>query len=343
MTTTEAHPARAAPTLEKVAAEAGVSRATVSRVVNGSPKVSADVVAAVQAAIARLNYIPNRAARSLANRKSMAIALIVPEDTTRFFGDPYFAAIVAGITNELDGSDYVLNLHLTSPSTTSSKTVGYLLGGNVDGAIVVSHHSGDHFLATLGSSLPVVFGGRPIDPEESPDSYFVDVDNVEAAALGTRFLIAKGHRRIATITGPADMPAGIDRAEGWRRAMDEAGLPTDLVASGDFTMVGGARAARELLDRDEPFDAVFVASDLMAVGALTVLRERGLAIPEQVAILGFDDSPVATACEVPLTTVHQPSSEMGREMARMMLRLLRGETPPRTRILSTEVIERDSA
>ncbi|WP_309620650.1 LacI family DNA-binding transcriptional regulator, partial [Salinibacterium sp.] len=167
---------RVAPTLEAVAAEAGVSRSTVSRVVNGSTQVRPDVTTAVNAAIDRLNYIPNRAARSLANRQTMAIALVVPEDTSRFFGDPFFAQIVQGITQGLEDSDYVLNLQLASPSAPSAKTIRYLLGGNVDGAIVVSHHSGDDFFTTLDATIPVVFGGRPFLPELHTNNY-VDVDN----------------------------------------------------------------------------------------------------------------------------------------------------------------------
>ncbi|KQV26027.1 MULTISPECIES: LacI family DNA-binding transcriptional regulator [unclassified Microcella] len=339
--TIETGQARTAPTLEMVAAEAGVSRATVSRVVNASPKVSPDAVEAVQAAILRLGYTPNRAARSLANRRAMAIALVVPEDTARFFGDPYFAAVVRGISRVLDASDYVLNLHLANPGP-SQKTVDYLLGGSVDGAIVVSHHSSDRFLEKLGGSIPVVFGGHPLGSDADAGAYFVDVDNAAAAEAGVRYLIEHGRTRIATITGPTDMPAGIDRVEGWRRALDAAGLEPGPSAVGDFTMVGGSRAARELLDVGG-FDAIFVASDLMALGALSVLAERGVRVPDDIAVLGFDDSPAALAAGVPLTTVRQPSEEMGEQMARMLLQRLRGEETSRTAILPTDVVVRASA
>ncbi len=333
--------ARVAPTLDMVAAEAGVSRATVSRVVNGSPKVSPEVIENVQAAISRLGYTPNRAARSLANRRSMVIALVVPEDTSRLFGDPYFAAIVKGITDELDASDYVLNLHLAR-SEAAEKTIAYLTGGNVDGALVVSHHVGDAFLTELGRHLPVVYGGRPIDPEVG-DPVFIDIDNVSAAADGTQYLIDAGCSRIASITGPADMPAGIDRLAGFQRAMSAAGLDASLVADGDFTMTGGARAARTLLDRDASIDGLFVASDLMAVGAVTALRERGLRVPDDVKVMGFDDSPAALTSEVELTTVRQPSEEQGRLLARTLLQLLRGEETTRRTIMPTDIVVRASA
>jgi DNA-binding LacI/PurR family transcriptional regulator len=339
---TEPQARRLPPTLEEVAATAGVSRSTVSRVVNGSTQVSPEVLATVTAAIEQLNYVPNRAARSLANRQTLAIALVVPEETTRFFGDPYFAAVVNGIVHAIESSDYVLNLQLASPFVPSAKMTKYLLGGNVDGAIVVSHHSGDHFLASLGDTLPVVFGGRPLNPDEH-NSYYVDVDNAAAAEMGTQYLIDKGRRRIATIAGPPDMPAGIDRTDGWRRALEASGLEPDLVVHGDFSMVSGARSMRELLDREPKLDAVFVASDLMATGAVSVLRERGLSVPGDVAVVGFDDSPAAIGGDIQLTTVYQPSMEMGEKMANMLISLLRGEETERICMMETRMVVRESA
>jgi LacI family transcriptional regulator len=328
-----------APTLEEVATAAGVSRSTASRVINGSSAVSPAVVAAVTSAIAELNYIPNRAARSLANRQTMAIALVVPEDTKRFFGDPYFAAIVDGISRGLEDSDYVLNLQLAGPS---QKAIRYLLGGNVDGALVASHHAGDHFLSAISGSLPVVVNGRPLNLDEQ-DHYFVDVDNAAAAQSGTEYLLSKGRKRIGTIAGPPDMPAGVDRSAGWATALSEAGMPTNRLAYGDFTIGGGASAMKTLLDTWPDLDGVFVASDLMAVGAMGVLRDRGISVPDEISVVGFDDSPAATNGEIKLTTVRQPATEMGEKMARMLLGLLRGETIERQCIMPTSVIERDSA
>lgn len=333
---------RVAPTLEAVAAAAGVSRSTVSRVVNGSSQVSPEVLAAVNSAIERLNYVPNRAARSLANRQTMAIALVVPEDTQRFFGDPFFSEVMLGITGVLEDSDYVLNLQLAKPSDPSEKAMRYLLGNNVDGAIVVSHHSGDEFFTTLDATIPVVFGGRPFQPEQHPSSY-VDVDNAEGAALATRHLIGLGRRKIASISGPADMQAALDRQHGWHDALTAQGLDASLTASGDFTLAGGAQAMRELLAREPELDGVFAASDLMASGAIPVLRRAGKRIPEDVAIVGFDDSPAALSGEIALTTVHQPSRDMGAEMARMLLARLRGDQVEPARIMPTRLVIRDSA
>ncbi|MDQ0894392.1 LacI family DNA-binding transcriptional regulator [Agromyces ramosus] len=329
-----------APTLEAVAREANVSRATVSRVVNGSPKVSPEVVTAVNAAIAKLNYVPNRAARSLASRTSGAVALVVPEDITRFFGDPYFAAIVQGITRRLDESEYLLNL-LVASSDPTHKTMRYLRSGVIDGALVVSHHEGDDLQRVADEALPIVFGGRPSRPG---DHIFVDVDNVEGGFIGTQHLTSIGRRRIGTIAGPLDMPAGVDRLEGFRRAMETAGMPADAVENADFTVAGAVSATRRLLDRVPDLDAIFVASDLMATGTLAVLRERGRSVPGHVAVVGFDDSPAATASAIPLTTVHQPSEQMGFEMADLLLRRLSGDADvPRRNIMSTHLVRRASA
>jgi DNA-binding LacI/PurR family transcriptional regulator len=327
------------PTLEDVAEAAGVSRATASRVINGSRRVSPAAVEAVEAAIASLHYVPNRAARSLANRQTMAIALVIPEDAGRFFGDPYFAATVQGITRIINDSDYVLSLHLAASSNPHEKTVRYLLGGNVDGALVVSHHARDHFLDGLGDALPVVFGGR-LDAE---DAYWVDVDNEDAAYRATRHLIDAGRTRIATITGPQDMRSSLDRRDGWLRALHEVGLDASRTATGDYTLSSGARGMRELLAAHPDLDAVFVGSDLMALGALTVLRSRGLEVPGDVAVIGFDDSPAATEGELQLTTVYQPAAEMGETMAHMLLQLLAGERPEQHRVLDTRLVVRDSA
>jgi DNA-binding LacI/PurR family transcriptional regulator len=334
-----------APTLEAVAAIAGVSRSTVSRVINGSSQVSPEVVKAVNAAVSELRYRPNRAARSLAQRKTMAIALVVPEDTNRFFGDPFFAEVVKGITEGLEPSDYVLNLQLAHPSAPSEKTIGYLLGGNVDGAIVVSHHSGDDFFTTLDATIPVVFGGRPFRPEIH-DSSYVDVDNSAAAALGVQHLIDIGRKKIATIAGPADMQAAIDRTDGWVRTLRTAGMPTALLEHGDFTQASGGSAMRALLERSPDLDGVFVASDLMAIGAVDVLlREYGKRVPEDVAVVGFDDSPAALSGAIPLTTVHQPQRQMGRAMAQMLLDRLsdEGEAGTQRLLLDTHLVIRDSA
>ncbi|MDN4471813.1 LacI family DNA-binding transcriptional regulator [Demequina zhanjiangensis] len=330
----------AAPTLEMVAARAGVSRATVSRVVNGSDKVNPSSIEAVRQAIAELGYVPNRAARSLASAQSHAIALVVPEDITRFFGDVFFASIVAGLNDRLDQSDYVLNLMVASQDP-GGKTERYLLGGAVDGAVVVSHHTSDHFLERIGDAIPLVFGGRP--GLENIDTWVVDVDNEEGGAVAARRLVERGCTKIATITGPTDMQSALERTRGWKRVVEAAGLEPGPQVDGDFSMVGGALAMRELLDQYPDVDGVFVASDLMASGAMPVILESGRRIPEDVAVVGYDDSPAALACPVPLTTVLQPSEAMGRAMADILLDVLAGGERQRSTIMPIELVERESA
>lgn len=331
---------RSPATLEEVAALAGVSRSTVSRVVNGSTSVSEEALVAVRQAIEKLNYVPNRAARSLARRQTHAIALVVPEDTSRFFGDPYFAAIVTGIHSRLSRSDYVLNLFIASDDP-GDKTTSYLRGGNADGAIVVSHHTSDTYVDRIATAVPVVFGGRPV--RERDRDYYVDVDNVAGGRDATQYLIDKGHRRIATITGPHDMPAGIDRLRGYRQAMSGAGLAEFAVEDGNFTGSGGADAMQRILARGELPDAVFIASDLMASGALTALATAGIRVPQDIAVIGFDDSPVATSTTPQLTTMRQPSLQQGEVMAAVLLELLSGRDPRRVTILDTELVVRESS
>ena len=338
--TTEQVTGRTVPTLEAVAARAGVSRATVSRVVNGSPKVTAEVVAVVERAIADLNYVPNRAARSLASRRTQVVALVVPESTAKVFADPFFASIVQGVALSLADTEYTLNMVISS-ETTPDKTRRYLMGGNVDGALVVSHHSGDHSYAQLGASLPLVFGGRPVSVSEH-ESYYVDVDNVAGSRVAAQHLIDRGRRNIALITGPQDMPAGVDRLTGWAQALGAAGLDTSLVAFGDFSPTSGMEAMRRLLADGRPIDGLFAANDQMAAGAYSAIHEAGLNIPGDIAVVGFDDDNFGLMSTPPLTTVHQPSIRLGETMARVLVRRMAGESVERVTLLPTELVVRQS-
>ena len=330
-----------APTLEMVAARAGVSRATVSRVVNGSPKVSPDVAVAVHEAIAALNYVPNRAARSLASRRTQAIALVVPESTARVFNDPFFATLVQGVGLALADTEYTLSMLIESEANID-KTRRYLLGGNVDGALVVSHHTGDHSYANVSRSLPVVFGGRPLDPTESVN-HTVDVDNTHGASLAAEHLIDRGRTRIATIAGPQDMPPGVDRLRGFTETLEDAGLKPAGVEFGDFSPASGAIAMRRLLEEDPAIDAVFAANDQMAIGAYSAIAQAGRTVPGDIAVVGFDDDRYAATAMPPLTTVHQPSVEMGAEMARTLVRIIDGEDVSPTTLLPTSLVVRESS
>ncbi len=282
----EPSPARPVATLDEVARIAGVSRATVSRVVNGSPKVSADVRRTVEKAIDRLGYVPNRAARSLVTRKSDSIAVVITEPASRLFNDPFFPRLVRGISAALSVRDLQLVLLMPNDADDEQRTVRYLTAGHVDGVILVSLHGNDPLPDQLASRrIPSVVLGRP---PRGVDVDFVDADNRDGARRATTHLVERGCRRIATITGPHDMVAGIDRLDGYREALADAGIVFDdgLIATGDFTQAGGEAAMDRLLRERPDLDAVFCASDLMAVAALGVLQAAGRRVPDDDADVG---------------------------------------------------------
>ena len=344
MTQTDARNRRSNATLEEVALLAGVSRATVSRVVNGSPRVSADVRVDVQAAIDRLGYVPNRAARSLVTRRSDSIAVVITEPTVRLFSDPFFPRLLRGISSELAARDRQLILLMPDSASEEARTADYLTAGHVDGAALVSLHGDDPLPARLADAgVPLVLVGRP--PKGARASY-VDVDNRQGAQSAVAHLLNAGRRVVATIVGPQDMPAGIDRLNGYRDALTDAGIAIDdkLIAAGDFTHDGGASAMRRLLNARPKIDAVFAASDLMAAGALSALAAAGRRVPADVAVVGFDDSPLATSTTPQLSSVRQPIEEMGHEMARLLVDAVEAkETVPRRVILATELVRRASS
>lgn len=331
-------------TLDEVARVAGVSRATVSRVVNGNPKVGVSAKRDVERAIARLGYVPNPAARSLVTRRSDSIGVVIPEPPGMLFGDPFFPRLLRGVSTELARRSLQLVLLMPQSSGEEERLEQYLTAGHVDGALLVSLHGNDRLPEALAArGVPVVVGGRP--PSGDVVSY-VDVDNVGGARTAVAHLAAAGRQTIATIAGPADMSVGIDRLAGYRQALQVEGRTPDatLEASGDFTQGGGAAAMERLLAAHPDLDAVFAASDLMAAGAIGALRAAGRRIPEDVAVVGFDDSPIAATSEPPLTSVRQPIEEMGRELVRLLLeQASRPEAVPRKVILATQLVRRRSS
>jgi DNA-binding LacI/PurR family transcriptional regulator len=343
------------PTLDEVAALAGVGRGTVSRVVNGSPQVSPAARAAVEKAIVKLGYVPNRAARSLVTRRTDSVALVVSESEERVFGEPFFAGIVRGISSALLETPLQLWLAMAQSPAERERVEHHLTSQHVDGVLLLSMHDADPLPTVLAErDLPAVLGGRPawmLSPLASrqplsPQVWFVDVDNAGGARQAVGFLVAAGRRRIASIAGPQDMGVGLARLAGYREACASAGLPADpdLIAYGDFSEASGAAAMRQLLTRRPDLDAVFVASDLMAAGAVRLLREAGKRVPDEVAVVGFEDSAVARQTDPPLTTVHQPVEEMGRQMVRLLVTRIRGEQPEAPCVLlDTHLVVRRSA
>ncbi|MDN0198617.1 LacI family DNA-binding transcriptional regulator [Streptomyces sp. S.PNR 29] len=308
------------PTLEAVAARAGVSRATVSRVVNGADGVREPLVERVRRAVEELGYVPNQAARSLVTRRHDAVAVVIAEPENRVFADPFFALQLRGISKELTSHDNQLVLLLTEGREDHARVGRYLAGGHVDGALVFSLHLDDPLPELIRrAGVPTVFGGRPGWSDGRGSAVYVDSDNRGGAREAVRHLVGLGRTRIAHITGALDQTSAVDRLDGFRDVMTDA--DPRMVAEGDFTPGGGERAMRELLDRCPDLDAVFAANDLTASGALRVLRERGRRVPEDIAVVGFDDMlPIAEQTDPPLTTVRQDIEEMGRLMARLLLR-----------------------
>lgn len=328
----------AKPTLDTVAAEAGVSRATVSRVINGSPRVSPEVKTAVESAIAALGYVPNRAARSLAMRRTDSIALVMREPDATVLNDPYLGNIIIATSQTLIGTGVQLVLVNAQNTAEHAQLADYVRSGHVDGVLLASMHNDDPLPRLLvEAGIPTVVHGRPAHPV--PGLSYVDVDNVGGAQLAAERLLSSGRRRVATIAGPQDMTAGIDRLNGFRQVVPK----TDRVAYGDFTRESGQQAMVELLARHPDLDGVFAANDLMAIGALRALRDAGRRVPDDVAVVGYDDIELARHTEPPLTTIHQPIIHQARTMTELLLTQIGGDPVADPVVLPTELVERESA
>lgn len=309
---------RPSPTLEDLASAAGVSRSTASRAINGGLKVSPEAKAAVDAAIVALGYTPNRAARSLVTRRAGSVALVIPEPDARVMMDPYFAAVITGVNEALRDTDLQLVLLMSRAGDDSARTIRYLRGGHVDGAIVVSHHRADDWVETLGATgLPTVFIGRPWDTASGIP--YVDLDNFEGGRLAARHLAGIGRTRLGTVAGPTDMTAAVDRLEGWLQGLREAGLQPGPVIHGDFTTAGGAEATEHLLSTAPEVDGIFAASDLMALGVVDTLRSAGRRVPVDVAVVGFDNHSIQAANGLGLTTVAHPMVEMAAAAGKLLV------------------------
>ena len=347
-------------TVEEIAKLAGVSRATVSRVVNHRPNVRPEVRERVQQVIALHHYQPNRAAQSLATRQAHAIGLIVPNSFPLLFNDIFFPRLIQGIAEVCNTHDYIVTVALTtSSSITSSSTASstalvaeperqvaqferILSSGAIDGMIVANASLDDPLFPLLRDSrLPFVLVGRG---PASADLSYVDVDNLLGGRLITEYLIGLGHRRIGIVGGPLERAAGQDRLQGYQQALDAAGIPFDhaLTACGDFTEASGYAAALRLLPARPT--AIFACSDLMALGVLRAAADAGLSVPDDLSVAGFDNFLAATATQPPLTTVAQPVIELGRAAAELLLELIHTREAPRARqcILPVELVVRQS-
>ena len=329
-------------TLEDIAKRCGVSRSTVSRVINDHPNVSEKVRKRVQKEIRNTGFRPHAAARTLVSQRSWTIGLVLPRSITSFFTDAYYPRLIQGIAQGCNQMKYTFALYLlTSVEDEEDIYPRISRRGSLDGILFQSDQIGDQLIGRLSKSdIPMVIIGRPFHNDSIS---YIDIDNVAAARNAVNYLIGLGYQRVGTITGPLNTTVGLDRKEGYLQAIKENKIRKieELIKEGDFTESRGYERMLEMLPAKP--DAVFVASDQMAVGAIRAIREGGLKVPQDVAIIGFDDLPLSNTSDLHLTTMHQPVAEFGVKAVEFLNDLIEnGTTPPRHIIMGTELIVRES-
>jgi len=328
-------------TLEDIAEKAGVSRSTVSRVINGHKNISDGVRQRVLEVVKETGYRPNAAARTLASQQSHMIGLVLPHSVSLLFSDPYYPQLLRGISQACNQHDYTLAFFLVSSKEDEKKILTRVPNKSLlDGVLIQSGHHGDQGIIgqMIDADMPQVVIGRPF---RSDNVSYVDVDNVRGAYYAVAHLVRLGYHRIATITGPLESTVGLDRREGYMQALVERGIDIhqDLIVEGDFTELSGYYAMESLL-KQQP-KAVFAASDAMAIGAIRAIQDNGLDVPNDIAVIGFDDNHLSTLADVELSTIRQPVIEIGRKAVELLLDLIEnGTQPPRHMILDSKLIIR---
>jgi DNA-binding LacI/PurR family transcriptional regulator len=328
-------------TIHDVAAVAGMSRGTVSRVLNGQRYVSAEARVAIEAAVAEVGYVRNAAARNLVTRQSHAVALIVHEPHSLVLEDPNIGNILIGTNAVLSAADYQMVTLILDSQRDSDRVTEYLRGGFVDGAIILSARAGDPIAVAVAElKLPSSFVGHPTDIPELP---YIGIDNFSAAKKITERLMATGRKRIGMIASGLDRDSGQDRLAGFTAALGNRFESTLVAREPLYSYSTGRHGMEEVLKRAPDIDGIFAASDAVAAGAMDVLREAGRQIPRDVGIVGFDDSSWALRCSPRLSTVRQPAEELGRIAAQQVLAQLGGDESMGNVILNTEIVWRESA
>jgi DNA-binding LacI/PurR family transcriptional regulator len=330
------------PTIEDVARAAGVSRSTVSRVLNGGRHVRPEAILKVNTAVGALGYSVNQAARNLASGRTGSVAFVISEQSEHLFGDPNFGAFVLVFSRELRSRGQHLLVTTAQDHGEETFLGDYLTAGHVDGALFALPRERETLLSRVArSGLPMVVLGRPLGYEQ--ELSWVAVDDEAAAFEAVRYLLGLGRSSIGTITGPLNTSSGRSRLEGYRRAVGTSS-PPGLVARGDWSPASGRQGVLELLERHPEMDGLFAASDLIAREAMTVLRESGRRIPDDVAVVGFDDSNAAVEADPPLTTIRQPLEESATEAVRILNELIAGTSPgPQHVLMPTRLVRRNSA
>jgi DNA-binding LacI/PurR family transcriptional regulator len=326
--------------LEQIGARAGVSRSTVSRVVNGAPNVSDAVRKRVEAVIAETGYRPNAAAKSLASKRTGVIGLIIPSAVETLFDDPYFGRLILGVTTAANELEMTVALLMPEGDDEDKVVSRIVTPGLIEGAIITATHMHEPLISHLhAAGMPLVVVGRPEDDDLLAT---VDVDNRGGARKAAKHLVQLGRKRLAMIGAPADTSAGIDRFEGFVSGVEDAGLSLDgRFAEGDWSPASGERAMRQLLE-EQP-DAVFVASDRMAIGALRAIQDAGLRCPDDVALVAFDGLIPASQTNPRLTSVTQPVTKVGQRAVKLLRSAITGEiVTPEHVVFSTELVVRES-
>jgi LacI family transcriptional regulator len=328
------------PTIQDVAKLAGVAPITVSRVINNSGYASEETRARVEAAITSLGYIPNTLARGLRSKRTHTLALVMTDIT-----NPFFTMIARGVEDKASLFGYtVIYCNTDESEAKEEKYINILLQKQVDGILLVPACSNSASVKFLQSNdIPVVLIDRKI-PDTQAD--LVRADSEGGAYHLTRHLIELGHKRIATITGPREVSTASDRVSGYHRAMVEAGLEAlESVHYGSFTQASGYELTRQALALTPRPTAIFGANNFISIGVLKALRDAGLGVPEDIAVVGFDDLPVSMVVDPILTVASQPAYEMGSQATELLLKRISNELPESHQevILPTELIMRRSS
>ncbi|RME49761.1 MAG: LacI family transcriptional regulator [Caldilineae bacterium] len=334
-------------TIKDVAAEAGVSYQTVSRVINHHANVRPETRARVLAAIERLNFRPNLAARSLPRQRSFIIGLVIPYEADYLFRDPHLLAQISGIDAEANARGYNLLLSTDGGSGDDLEAFERLLRNQVADGVLVVETACSHIGCALLAQEHYPFVSLGYAPGVTP-SYAVHADDREGARQATHHLLEKGHRRIGIINGPPTgaVQAMEERLGGHQQALQEAGLSFDpaLMVYGDYTRPSGQRATEQLLALPDPPTAIFAFNDRMAIGAIWAIWAAGLRVPQDIAVVGFDDIPPAADFSPPLTTVRQPSKQIGAIATRLLFDVIEGHSPSENEVvLPAQLIVRESA
>ena len=337
-----AAPAGRRPTIEDVARLAGVGRGTVSRVINGGRNVRPAVLEAVRAAIDTLGYSVNQSARNLARGHTGSVAFVISEREERLFEDPNFGLFVRVFSRQLRAQGRHLLITTAQDEDEENFLGDYLTVGHVDGVLLALTHDEEPLLARLQSNrLPLVVLGKPLGFEKAFS--WVAIDDEKAAFTVVSYLAGKAGGEIGTVTGPLHTSSGRERLEGYRRALGGQFSP-ELIATGDWSLRSGREGAGQLLARRPGLRGLFVASDLMAVGAIGALRAAGRRVPEDVAVVGFDNSAAATMVEPALTTMRNPIEQTALEALNILDDQIAGRVRrPVHVVLSSELVERGSA